>query len=56
MSEETLIRAFRVSYWRKNELQLILCDFPSSVVQKEIDDLERLQSKIVETLGYMPVG
>jgi hypothetical protein len=54
MSEDTLIRAYCIAYWRKNENQLILCDFPSSCIQKEIDDLERLQCKIVETLGYTP--
>ena len=54
MSESTLENAYRVAYWRKNELQLVLCDFPSSIIQYEVDDLERLQSRIVETLGYVP--
>jgi len=54
MSDELLNNAYRVSYWQKNELQLILCDFPSSIIQWEIDRHERLQSRIVEVLGYMP--
>lgn len=54
MSEDTLLRAYSISYWRINENQLILCDFPSSVLQDEIDKLERLQSRIVEILGYVP--
>ena len=54
MSETTLETAYRVSYWQKNELQLILCDFPSSIIQWEIDRHERFQSRIVEILGYMP--
>ena len=55
MSEDTLRSAYRVSYCRKSELQLILCDFPSSIVQSEIDRFERIESRIVEVLGYIPV-
>lgn len=54
MSEDTLLRAYSISYWKINENQLILCDFPSSVLQDEIDKWERLQSRIVEILGYVP--
>lgn len=54
MSEDTLRTAYRLAYWRKNENQMILCDFPSTCIQAEIDKYDRLMKKIQETLGYMP--
>lgn len=54
MSEETLIDVYRNAYWRKNELQIIICDFPSVLIQDDIDRYERIQARAVEFLGFVP--
>jgi lysozyme family protein len=54
MSEESLEQIYRVTYWRRNEFQLIQFDFDNDAIRSEIAKCERLLQNIELRLGYMP--
>jgi hypothetical protein len=56
MSDETLNSAYNVADRRIFNLQLELCIAPSSIIQSEIDALERFQSRILENLYVLPLN
>lgn len=57
MDKDDLEREYRVVYWERNELELVLPDSSDPpYVQRLIEDKSEVLTKIETELGYVPAA